>query len=80
MTNNKLQSKTGELIERLLKRGERIVVLGDPEPMVLLPLSEYEELVNKPKDDTSEESSYLEPLDTPSGTVEDEDQYYPESI
>ncbi len=81
MSNHKSQLKTGELIERLLKRGERVVVIGGPEPMVLLPLSEYEMLLeNKTNLETAENAPYLESVDVPQGAVEDDDQYYPEPV
>lgn len=75
----------GELIERLAARGERLVIIGKGQPMVVLPLDEYEKLTAGQAimfDETMPEKpgARLEPVDLPGGMVADDDQYFPEPL
>jgi len=76
----------GELIERLTARGERVIIVGKGEPMVLLPLDEYEKLTAgqaklfNGSGAVSSENTRLEPVDLPSGLGPDDDQYFPEPL
>ena len=74
-----------ELIERLSARGERVVIVGKGEPVVILPLSEYEKLTAGQTmmfDDNRgrSENQRLESVDLPSGMMPDDDQYFPEPL
>ncbi len=73
-----MKEDLGQLIKRLLARGERVVIVGDDEPMVILPLAEYDKLSGFSS--IQQEIPYLEPIDPPQGAVEDDDQYFPEPI
>ncbi|MFH1111533.1 MAG: hypothetical protein V1712_00485 [Patescibacteria group bacterium] len=75
----------GELIERLASRGERVVIVGKGEPVVLLPLAEYEKLTAGQTvmfGERSAESTVprLESIDPPAGALSDDDQYFPEPL
>ena len=77
----------GQLIMRLAARGERVVLVGAGEPMMILPLTEYDKLR---ADQFSTEmsatdfarplSSPLEFIDPPQGGLADDNQYFPEPI
>lgn len=80
-----------ELLARLVGRGERVVlVLPQGDPVVLMPVAEYERLVprlsptqpkknNNPKP-TPRTSQQLEQVDPQQGSLSDDDQYYPEPL
>ena len=78
-----MSESMGELIERLAARGERIVIIGKGDPMVLLPLTEYEKLTSgqfNMINGGNTQNTRLEPVDIPSGMVSDDDQYFPEPL
>ena len=74
----------GKLIERLIARGERVIIVGKGEPVVVLPLPEYEKLTAGQammfNDSNRAANERLEPVDLPSGTLADDDQYFPEPL
>ncbi|MFA4937376.1 MAG: hypothetical protein WC575_03765 [Patescibacteria group bacterium] len=76
----------GKIIKKLLARGERIVILSDSKPMVLLPLDEYEQLTGnngrsyEPVVEEGALGGQLESIDPPAGPLPDDDQYFPEPL
>ncbi len=81
-----MNNDLSKIIKRLVARGERIVILSDDQPMVLLPLDEYERLTtsnNHIYESVTEEndlSGQLESIDPPAGPLPDDDQYFPEPL
>ncbi|MFH1866493.1 MAG: hypothetical protein ABIJ81_00175 [Patescibacteria group bacterium] len=75
----------GKLIERLASQGERVIIIGQGEPMVILPLNEYEKLKQfNPSlfnERVAERSTpQLESIDPLSSPLPDDDQYFPEPL
>lgn len=83
-----------QLLGLVARRGERvIVVVPGQEPIVLVPVSEYERLmagtVAQPVPEKSSSQRVktppaapktLEAVDPPQGSLTDDDQYYPEPL
>ncbi len=87
-----------EKIQRIFtRRGERVVlVLPSGEAVVLVPLTEYEQLVPGPKPTAQPQPAVtpaprrgpgrppavhpLEAIDPPQGQLPDDDQYFPEPL
>ncbi len=70
----------------MLARGERVVVvMPAAEPVVLLPLAEYEKLLQSVPAEANllnpaDKEPILEDISPLAGSVADDDQYYPEPL